>query len=103
MAPEDDPEASERVQRLLDSPSYRQADQDPAFLERPQMCGVRLQLDYWKTEELLLRHRIEHTVVVYGSTRIPEPSAARRKLDAARAALRARSGDAELAQAVRVA
>ena len=49
-------EAAERVRQLIESPSYRQADADRAFLLRPEMCGVRLQLDFWKTEEILRRH-----------------------------------------------
>ena len=69
---------AERVRRLIESPTYLQADEDPDFLRRPEMCGVRLQLDYWKTEETLQRHGIAHTIVVYGSTRIVAPAAARR-------------------------
>jgi hypothetical protein len=72
-----------RVKRLVESPSYRQADEDAAFLQRPEMCGVRLQLDFWKTEEILQRRRINHTVVVYGSTRLVEPGKARQRLDGA--------------------
>ncbi|MDG0027834.1 LOG family protein [Trinickia sp. Y13] len=77
---ETEAEARERVKRLVASPSYQQADEDRDFLRRPEMCGVRLQLDFWKTEELLLLHGIKHTVVVYGSTRIAEPQAARERL-----------------------
>jgi len=77
---ETEADARERVKRLVASPSYLQADQDRDFLRRPEMCGVRLQLDFWKTEEILLLHGIKHTVVVYGSTRIVEPQAARERL-----------------------
>ena len=82
-AEEPDADIRERVQRLIGSPSYEQADRDQAFLLRPEMCGVRLQLDFWKTEEILRRHAIEHTVVVYGSTRVVEPHAAQARLSAA--------------------
>ena len=82
-----DAEARERVRRLVASPSYKQADEDKAFLLRPEMCGVRLQLDFWKTEEILQRHGIQHTVVVYGSTRLIEPQVAEQRLSAARHAL----------------
>ncbi|SDI33623.1 TIGR00730 family Rossman fold protein [Paraburkholderia phenazinium] len=81
------PQADLRVQRLVESPSYRQADEDLAFLQRPEMCGVRLQLDYWKAEELLQRHQIDHTVVVYGSTRLVEPGVAQQRLETAQQAL----------------
>jgi uncharacterized protein (TIGR00730 family) len=100
---EDDFDAPERVRRLLESPSYRQADEDPALLQEPQMRGVRLQLDYWKAENLLQAHGIEHTIVVFGSTRIAEPAEARRRLRVARAVLRDSPGDDELRRAVRVA
>ncbi|WP_409259889.1 hypothetical protein [Paraburkholderia sp. MM5384-R2] len=54
---------SPRVRHLLESPTYLQADEDASFLQRPEMCGVRLQLDYWKTEEslkeLLYRRELE--------------------------------------------
>ncbi len=77
-----------RVRGLIESPTYLQADEDLAFLRRPEMCGVRLQLDYWKTEESLQRHTIHHTIVVYGSTRIPAPSVARQRIRHARRLLR---------------
>lgn len=73
-----------RVRQLIESQSYVQADEDAAFLRRPEMCGVRLQLDYWKTEERLQQLGIAHTVVVYGSTRVTSPARARKRLAAAR-------------------
>ncbi|HTP46643.1 MAG TPA: LOG family protein [Casimicrobiaceae bacterium] len=100
---EDDHGAPERVRRLLESPSYRQADEDLALLQQPQMRGVRLQLDYWKAENLLQAHGIGHTIVVFGSTRITEPPEARRRLRAVRAALKDFPQDAERQRAVRVA
>src|ERR1700752_87370 len=69
-----------RVRRLVENPTYLQADEALAFLRRPEMCGIRLQLDYWKTEETLQRRDIRHAIVVYGSTRIPAPNIARRRL-----------------------
>ncbi|CAM2195082.1 AMP nucleosidase [Paraburkholderia kururiensis] len=92
-----------RVRRLVTSPTYLQADEDAAFLQSPEMCGVRLQLDYWKTEQRLQQQAIEHTVVVYGSTRIAAPAVARRRLAEARAAALAQPDDAEQARAVKVA
>jgi uncharacterized protein (TIGR00730 family) len=96
---ETEQETAERVRRLIESPSYRQADEDRAFLQRREMCGVRLQLDFWKTEEILQRHRIVHTIVVYGSTRLIEPAAARERLDAARQALAEAPSDPECLRA----
>ncbi|HVO87543.1 MAG TPA: TIGR00730 family Rossman fold protein [Casimicrobiaceae bacterium] len=97
----DDASAPERVQQLIASPSYRQADEDIAFLRDASMRGVRLHLDYAKAEELLVAHGIEHTIVVFGSTRFPEPAEAARRFEAARAALAADPNDEESIRAVR--
>ncbi|WP_321937843.1 LOG family protein [Paraburkholderia sp. J8-2] len=91
-----------RVRQLIESQSYVQADEDAAFLRRPEMCGVRLQLDYWKTEERLQQLGIAHTVVVYGSTRVASPAAARKRLAAARRRALADTG-AEPQRELRVA
>jgi uncharacterized protein (TIGR00730 family) len=100
---EEDPEAWQRVQAILQSPSYRRADADPDFLQRDELRGVGLQIDYLKTELLLRQHDIHHTIVVFGSTRICEPDAARRKVDALRAALAVDRGNAELRHRLAIA
>ena len=92
----DDPQALQRVQAIIQSPSYRQADEDIAFLQGDDARGVRLQLDYLKADRLLDAHGVERTVVVFGSTRTPEPAAARRAVQALREALAQRPGDAAL-------
>lgn len=81
---EDDADAPRRLQAILESPSYVEADEDIDFLSRDETRGVRLQIDYTKPELLLRQHGITHTVVVFGSTRIAEPAAARRALETAR-------------------
>src|SRR5437588_12757784 len=86
---QDDPQARQRVEAILASPSYRRADADLDFLARDSMRGVRLQMDFLKADTLLAEHNIRDTIVVFGSTRICEPAAAQRKvneLNAARAA-----------------
>jgi len=77
----EDPDAPQRVQALLNSPSYRLADADVAFLGIDETRGVRLQLDYWKSELLLGQHDVRQTIVVFGSTRIPEPRAASARVE----------------------
>jgi uncharacterized protein (TIGR00730 family) len=84
---DEDPDAPSRVSAILASPSYRLAEQDLAFLGRDDTRGVRLQIEYLKPETLLEEHAIRDTIVVYGSTRIPEPAAARRGAEALRQAL----------------
>jgi uncharacterized protein (TIGR00730 family) len=101
---EEDPQAPARVQAILDSPSYRRADTDLDFIAQDGMRGVRLQIDYFKPELLLEEHRIRHTIVVFGSTRICEPIAAQRKVDSLRAELAAESGNkGDIARRVAIA
>ena len=78
---EDDVDAPRRIQEILNNPSYREADTDVEFLNTDATRGVRLQIDYAKPELLLNRHGIKHTIVVFGSTRIVEPAAARRAVE----------------------
>jgi len=77
---EEDPGAAQRVQAIMNNPGYRQADQDVDFLNLAETRGVRLQIDYQKAELLLQRHGIQHTIVVFGSTRIGEPDVLRFKV-----------------------
>jgi uncharacterized protein (TIGR00730 family) len=71
----------------MESPCYRQADQDIEFLSLDETRGVRLQIDYQKAELLLEQHGIRHTIVVFGSTRIGEPAAQQHKIHSLRAEL----------------
>ena len=100
---EEDPDAPNRIHAILDSPSYRQADRDVDFLNLDETRGVRLQIDYAKPELLLEQHGVQHTIVVFGSTRIPEPAAAMRRVDGLLAELKRRPGDAELEHRLAVA
>jgi len=99
----EDAAAPRRLQAILDSPSYREADEDVAYLNLNETRGVRLQIDYAKTELMLEQHHIRHTIVVFGSTRIPEPAAAARRLQQVRERLAAQPDNAELRQAVTIA
>jgi uncharacterized protein (TIGR00730 family) len=100
---EEDPEALRRVQAIMASPSYRRADLDTDFLTHGELRGVRLQLEYFKTELALEQQAIEHTIVVYGGTRICEPMAARKRVDCLRAELADDTGNAELKHRLAIA
>jgi uncharacterized protein (TIGR00730 family) len=89
-------DALAKVERILQSESYRRADEDIDFLNSDDARGVRLQIDYLKPQVLLDRHGIEHTIVVFGGTRIVEPAAAAREAERLRQAIRERPGDEEL-------
>jgi uncharacterized protein (TIGR00730 family) len=99
----DDPQAPERVRELLASPTYRQADKDLEFLDGEDTRGVRLQIDYLKPEVELRRRGVEHTIVVFGSTRIREPAAAARRVHELRERLEKCAGDAELESQLAIA
>lgn len=101
VAPED-PEAEARVRALTASSVYRIADQDIDFLGKDDTRGVRLQLDYLKAEQELEAHGVAHTIVVFGSTRIPEPAASERMVKELREAIEAGDG-AELRWRLEVA
>jgi len=78
---EDDPDARKRLDAIMKHSNYVQADRDPEFLRRDEVRGVRLEVDYLKPELLLREHGIEHTIVVFGSTRIMEEREAKRIIE----------------------
>lgn len=99
----DDPHAPDAIRALLESPAYRRADQDTGFLERDESRGLRLNLEFMKPELLLGEQGIQHTIVVFGSTRITEPLAARRHVDQLERQLQKSPADAELQRKLRSA
>jgi uncharacterized protein (TIGR00730 family) len=101
--PNKDPDSSRRVHNILQSPAYRRADRDLDFLDDDAVRGVRLQLDFLKTELNLQRQGIEQTIVVFGSARIPDPVVAQRRVDAFRDAMQGTPGDTALVEECRIA
>ena len=77
------------------SPTYRLADQD-AILSRARKAAAAAATEYLKADTILADEHIDHTIVVFGSTRISEPAAARRNVDALRVAIRANPDDVEI-------
>jgi uncharacterized protein (TIGR00730 family) len=78
---------AQNIKKILESPSYRVAYKDVDFLARPEMRAARLELELLKPELYFQENEIRSTIVVFGSTRIVEPAAARQQLDEAREAL----------------
>ncbi len=101
--PEEDPASPDKLDAILNSPSYVPAIEDIDFLDGDDARGIRLQLDYLKPDKLLKKNGVEHTIVVYGSTRIIEPAAAEKKVEQLRDALTARPGDSEIQRRLFVA
>jgi uncharacterized protein (TIGR00730 family) len=85
------------------SPSYRLAFQDPDFLLKDELRPVRLQLELLKPELALLEKKVESTVVIFGSARIPDPVVAAAELKAARKKLRHQPDDGSLKKALQFA
>jgi hypothetical protein len=83
-------EGAKEAQQVVDSPqtrspSYKLAFQDGEFLLRDECRPVRLQLELLKPELMLHEQKIESTIVIFGSARIPEPESARKRFEDAQA------------------
>jgi hypothetical protein len=74
----------ENLKKILRSPSYRVAYKDIDFLNESRLRAVRIELELLKPEMTFCDHNICSTIVVFGSTRIVDPSAAQRQLEDAR-------------------
>jgi uncharacterized protein (TIGR00730 family) len=85
------------------SPSYRLAYTDEAFLLRDELRPVRLQLELLKPDLIQDEHNIHSTVVIFGSSRIPEPTIATEKLNRAKANALLEPDNSALARKVRIA
>jgi len=101
--PEEDPQAPARIKAILDNPSSRRSDLDLDFLGSRPVRSLRIGLDYLKTELHLQQNAITSTIVVFGSTRICEPAAARRTMLTLKTALAADPADKDLRRRLKVA
>ena len=68
------------------SRSHRLAYADVDFLMRDELRGLRLQLEFEKPDLVQRDYGVEATVVMFGSTRVPEPAAAEDRLRRAESA-----------------
>lgn len=85
------------------APAHRLAYTDTDFLMRQELRPVRLQLELMKAELIQQDEGIESTVVIFGSTRIPDPAVAAERLAMAEEAAQSSPGDTALARRVAVA
>lgn len=65
---------------ILQSPSFRLAQEDTQLLAQDDLRPVRLQLELLKPDRVLKEQGVQSTVVVFGSARISEAEAARKRL-----------------------
>jgi hypothetical protein len=56
------PSAPAKIDAIVLSAIYREADQDPDFLRPSDMRGIRLILDYLKPQTLLTEHDVAHNL-----------------------------------------
>jgi uncharacterized protein (TIGR00730 family) len=85
------------------SASYRLAYADTEFLMRDELRAVRLQLELMKPELVQQELGIVSTVVIFGSTQIPDPDVAQDQLSAARDAAQQNPNDRDLQRAADIA
>lgn len=71
-----------RLKAILESPTYRLAQEDLELLNQNDLRPVRLQLELLKPERVLREQGIQSTVVVFGSARIVDAASAKAQLDA---------------------
>jgi uncharacterized protein (TIGR00730 family) len=98
-----DAAAAQRLQHILESPSYRLAYEDTEFLFQHDQRPVRLQLELMKPEMILRKHDIRSTIVVFGGTRIVEASVARGRIAAIEREIAATGGSPERERRLQVA
>ena len=85
------------------SPTYSLAYTDDAFLMRDDLRAVRLQLEWLKPDIVQAEHRVDTTVVVFGSARFPSPEVARLRLESAESEAEANPDDHRLARRAEIA
>ena len=86
-----------------DSSSYIPADKDTEFLQRDELRPIRIGLELLKPELIQREEGIQSTIVVFGSARLHEPSAAGQMLTMAEEEAARAPDDPSLQQRVAIA
>lgn len=79
----DSADSSARPPSVGNSSSYVPADRDTEFLQRDELRSVRIGLELLKPELIQQEQGVRSTIVVFGSARLQEPSAAQEALRSA--------------------
>lgn len=85
---------------ILNSPSYRLAEEDTDFLKQDALRPVRLQLELLKPEMQLAKHGVHSTIIAFGGTQIVEQHEAESRLARAQQTLTETPDDPRAARAV---
>ncbi len=80
-------EEEKNLRAILNSPSYRLAELDTDFIQRPELRPLRLELELLKPEMGLEEQQIKSTIVAFGGTQVVARDEAERRLEQAQAAL----------------
>src|SRR5688572_20893318 len=75
------------------SSTFLLAERDIAFLSRPELRPIRLQLELLKPELIMREHGVYSTIVVFGSARVPAPEEVDEHLASAEAQAKAAPDD----------
>lgn len=98
--PRVNPILKSNLQAIIDSPSYRLAEEDLELLKTPELRPVRMQLELLKVEMAFRENQIESTIVVFGGTQLIERTKAEAQLKDARDQLASHPGDVDRQRAV---
>ena len=88
-----DKDLDQRLQDIMEHPSYRLAYLDSDFIRREDLRPLRLELELLKPEMLLDAAGITSTVVVFGGTQVAPPDEAEQALKDAKEAIAANPDD----------
>jgi len=84
---EPDPQLAERLQAIIEHPSYRLAHLDHDFIRSTDLRPVRFQLELLKPEIMMDEAGIKSTIVVFGGTQVAPKIEGERLVAEAEAAL----------------
>jgi len=96
-------DVEKNLERILSSPTYRRAEDDPDFIKSPRLRPTRLSMELLKAEIVQESADINSTIVLFGGTRIVCPEDADARLEGARARLVEDPDDGERQRDVRIA
>ena len=95
-----DSQQQQLVKNLLNSQTYKVAEEDKMFIKSYESRGIRLELDYLKAELIMNSFGIKHTIVVFGSSRIREKRVAEEIVKSLQKELKQSPNSKELQQKV---
>ncbi len=101
--PEEGFDRARALELILSSPTYRRAEDDPAFIKSPELRPLRLAMELMKAELAQASRGIRGTIVVFGGTRIIERAQALERLEACRQRLKEAPEDQRRGLEVRIA